>query len=201
LRVAISACSSSVAASASPSTAVAPGFTIPALSWAMASTVSPSTSVWSSETFVHTATVDATTFVASKVPPRPTSTTATSTASSAKCSSPPTVSSSNLVSRASSAFSRSRSRPSTAHSASSSIGAPATPIRSFTACRSGLVYVPTRRPVASSRLAAMAVVEPLPFVPVTWTQGTSSWGSPSARRAASSGSRVGRTRRVGAVRS
>lgn len=46
--------------------------------------VVPSRSVWSSEMGVTTATVESMTFVASQVPPMPTSTTATSTGASAK---------------------------------------------------------------------------------------------------------------------
>ena len=57
-------------------TTVAPGLMMPALSRAMASTVSPSTCVWSSETGVMTQTSGrATMFVASSVPPSPTSST------------------------------------------------------------------------------------------------------------------------------
>ncbi len=54
---------------------------------------------------------------------------------------------------------------------SSSMGSEFTAIRSLTACRSGLVKVPTRSPVATSNAAVNVVVVPLPFVPVTWIVG------------------------------
>jgi len=56
---------------------------IAAFSRAIASTVEPSRSVWSSDTFVTTATPPSQAWVASSRPPRPTSTTATSTPASA----------------------------------------------------------------------------------------------------------------------
>ena len=65
-------------------TSVAPGLMMPAFSPAIASTVSPSHSVWSSPIGVITATWPSMTLVASQVPPMPTSTTATSTGASAK---------------------------------------------------------------------------------------------------------------------
>ncbi len=57
---------------------------MPALSAAISSTVSPSQAVWSREMGVTTATAPSATLVASQVPPRPTSMTATSTGTSAK---------------------------------------------------------------------------------------------------------------------
>ena len=65
--------------SGSPRTTTAPGATTASFSAAIASRVSPSTSVWSSATFVSTTTAPPSTFVASWRPPRPASTTATST--------------------------------------------------------------------------------------------------------------------------
>ena len=65
--------------SGSPSTTVAPGWTTASFSAAIASRVSPSTSMWSSATFVSTTTRVRRTFVASWRPPSPASTTATST--------------------------------------------------------------------------------------------------------------------------
>ena len=56
---------------------------MPAFSVAISSRVGPRYSTWSIATLVTTATWPSTTLVASHVPPRPTSTTATSTASSA----------------------------------------------------------------------------------------------------------------------
>ena len=56
----------------------------PAFSPAISAGVEPRRSVWSSEMGVTTATEASMTFVASQVPPMPTSTTATSTGASAK---------------------------------------------------------------------------------------------------------------------
>ena len=69
--------------SVSPSTSVRPGLTMPAFSAATSSQVGPAYSVWSCPTLVTTATWPSTTLVASHRPSRPTSTTATSTATSA----------------------------------------------------------------------------------------------------------------------
>ena len=44
---------------------------------------------------------------------------------------------------------------------------------------------------------AMAVVDPFPFVPVTWMDGMESWGSPSSAVRAHMRSRVGTARRRG----
>ena len=64
------------------STQVAPAFTMPALSRAISSVVSPRIAVWSSATGVMTAASGAVnTFVASNEPPNPTSTTCQSTRS------------------------------------------------------------------------------------------------------------------------
>ncbi|MGY3682833.1 hypothetical protein ACVWXU_006456 [Streptomyces sp. TE33382] len=63
---------------------VAPCLMIPDFSPAISAGVEPSRSVWSSEIGVTRATEASITFVASQVPPMPTSTTATSTGASAK---------------------------------------------------------------------------------------------------------------------
>ena len=65
-------------------TTVASCLMIPAFSPAISPGVSPSRSVWSSAMGVTTATEPSITFVASQLPPMPTSTTATSTGASAK---------------------------------------------------------------------------------------------------------------------
>ena len=63
---------------------VASGLTIPAFSAAISPGVLPRRSVWSRSMGVTTATEPSITFVASQLPPMPTSTTATSTGASAK---------------------------------------------------------------------------------------------------------------------
>ena len=86
----------------SPTTAMLPGLTMPALSRAIPSRVGPSTSVWSKLMFVSTATIPSTTLVESHVPPSPTSTTAASTASSENQWRAAAVSSSKRVGRSAS---------------------------------------------------------------------------------------------------
>ena len=78
--------------SGSPSTTTRPAGTTASFSAAIASRVSPSTSMWSSATFVSTTTRVRRTFVASWRPPSPASTTATSTSASANASSAAAVS-------------------------------------------------------------------------------------------------------------
>ncbi len=63
------------------------------------------------------------------------------------------------------------SDPSTSQNGSSSMGCESSAIRSFTRDRLGLVYVPTRSPMAPKSAVTMAAVEPLPLVPVTCTEG------------------------------
>ena len=69
--------------SSSGSTAIAPSWTTASFSAAISSRVSPSTSVCSRPTFVSRTTCERRTFVASSRPPRPASTTATSTSRAA----------------------------------------------------------------------------------------------------------------------
>ena len=154
----------------------------------MASSVSPSWAVWSSPTDVTTHTAGSHTLVLSNRPPSPTSTTATPTRRRAKCRNPRAVPISKKL--AGGCGSRSMSRTAAAMSArqaaSSSplTGTPSTCTRSSTRSRWGEVNSPTRWPAARSTAAAIAAVDPLPLVPVTWTTRYRRWGSPSrARRA------------------
>ena len=54
-------------------------------------------------------------------------------------------------------------------------------MRSRKACRCGDVYSPGASPACSSTEVTIAAVLPLPLVPVTWTVGVTSCGSPSRR--------------------
>ena len=120
---------------------------------------------------VITATAALTMLVQSHVPPRPTSTTATSTASSANQVRAAAVSSSKRVGGSSIRLSMRDSVSSRSVNVSSSIGSPLRARRSLTRDRLGLVYVPTCRPRAASSEVTMAAVEPLPLVPVMWITG------------------------------
>ncbi len=93
--------------------------------------------------------------------------TATSTPSSEKCKNAAAVNSSNLVRAMPLTDSTSASRWRSVINSSSSIGSELMAIRSFTACRSGLVKAPTRSPVALKRALVRVVVVPFPLVPVT----------------------------------
>jgi hypothetical protein len=97
---------------------------IPAFSSAIRRRQSPTPSVWSWPTLVTTATWPSTTFVGSQRPSRPTSTTATSTATWLNHARPAAVSSSKWVGdREKNAWSSSASiSPSTPASSSGSIG-------------------------------------------------------------------------------
>ena len=128
-----------------PSTAAPCGRRMPAFSAAIRSTVSPRIATWSSPMAVITATWPAAggwggssnTFVESRRPPRPVSTTATSTPSARKCANAVAVSSSNTVRKlfapsalpASAPLSRARSSR-IAQKRASGIGAPSTVMRS-----------------------------------------------------------------------
>ena len=85
------------ASPAAPVTATSPRPMIAAFSRAIAVTVVPRRSVWSRPTLVTTATPPSHACVASRRPPRPTSTSATSSSASAKCRNITAVSSSNSV--------------------------------------------------------------------------------------------------------
>ena len=103
-----------------------PGWTTASFSAAIASRVSPSTSMWSSATLVRTTTRVSRTFVASCRPPSPASTTATSTSAAAKASSAAAVTASNWVAPSDSAAGRTA-----ATAASKSASSPPTRIRSL----------------------------------------------------------------------
>ncbi len=150
---------------------------IPAFSPAISATVVPSRLVWSRSIGVTTATVPSATFVASQVPPSPTSITATSTGASANAANAiPVTISKNVMATPSIC------RPSTIstygwssrHSSSnrrSLIGTPSIAIRSLIRLMWGLVNRPVRSPVARSSASIIAAVLPLPFVPVRWITG------------------------------
>ena len=122
--------------------------------------------MWSSETFVRTTTGASSTLVASSRPPRPASTTATSTPASANEASAAAVSVSNWVAPVRSAAARTRPT-----AASKSASAPSTWIRSLQPRTCGEVYAPVRSPSARSSAAIALVVVDLPFVPTTWIAG------------------------------
>ena len=110
-----------------PSTRSTPAFAIPAFSRAMASSVVPSRSVWSSAMRVMAAARGAgMTFVASSRPPSPTSRTARSTAASRNARNAASVATSKKERSGPS----SRARSSAPASASSLTGAPSTRMRS-----------------------------------------------------------------------
>ena len=116
-----------------PVTARSPRMTMAAFSRAIAVTVGPSHSIWSRPTLVTTATPPSQAWVASRRPPIPTSTSATSGRVSAKCRNMIAVSSSNSVGgprrRAMTSASGSTSDTRQAN-ASGAIGRPSTTIRS-----------------------------------------------------------------------
>jgi hypothetical protein len=111
--------------SGSERTTVQPGCTTASFSAAIASRVSPSTSMWSSATLVRTTTRVWRTFVASCRPPSPASTTPTSTPASAKATRAAAVSTSNWVAESDSAGRLTRVR-----AVSRSISTPSSRIRS-----------------------------------------------------------------------
>ncbi len=114
-----------------------------------------------------------TTFVESRRPPRPTSSTATSTRARRKSSKAIAVVTSKNVGGDSS--DPSASRPSITRRTCSinstsrleSTGTPSTANRSSRRTRCGDVYRPTFTPAARRAQSIMAVTDPLPFVPAT----------------------------------
>src|SRR5437899_3951977 len=130
-----------------------------------------------------TATSGVPTVVASRRPPRPTSSTATSTASRAKWSRASAVVASNIVASSRATSVPRASTPST--TPSSGMGSPSTRMRSRNETRCGEVYRPTRWPAALRIAASIAATEPLPFVPPTWTSRYRCSGRPSASRSPS----------------
>jgi hypothetical protein len=122
-------------------------------------------------TLVMTATCASTTFVASQRPSMPTSTTATSMATSANQRNAHAVTISKKLGRTPATSSSSAIAPICSARSSSEIGSVLRLIRSFSRSRCGLVYVPTVRPCAISSRVIICVVEPLPLVPVMWMTG------------------------------
>src|SRR4051794_5613482 len=159
-------------------TTVEPGCTTASFSAAISSRVSPRTSMWSRATFVRTTTRADSTFVASCRPPRPASTTATSTSACAKAVSAAAVRISNCV--ASPAYGRTRATDS-----SKSASAPFTRMRSLQSRTCGERYVPTRRPASVKSASIIRVVVDLPFVPTMWIAGKRVCGLPSRSSSAS----------------
>src|SRR2546427_3612985 len=130
-----------------------------------------------------TATSGEPTVVASRRPPRPTSSTATSTASRAKWSRASAVVASNIVASSRATSVPRASTPST--TPSSGMGSPSTRMRSRNETRCGEVYRPTRWPADLRIAASIAATEPLPLVPPTWTSRYRCSGRPSASRSPS----------------
>src|SRR5579872_2875728 len=163
--------------SSSGRTTVAPGPATASFSRAIASRVSPRTSVCSRLTFVSSTTGASITFVASSRPPRPASITAASTPSAANCANAAAVRVSNCVAfrRVAASRTRATARSKDAASVSSRSSQPAT-------C--GDVYAPTLRPSLRSSAAIVRVAVDLPFVPTTWTLGKRRCGLSSASRSA-----------------
>ena len=150
---------------ASPSTTVAPGCTTASFSAAIASRVSPSTSMWSSATFVSTTTRVRRTFVASWRPPSPASTTATSTSLSANASSAAAVSDLELR-RVAGVRAHARDRLARSPPRGRRRGS----ARSSRACAATDRRRP-RGPASASSASVIRVVVDLPFVPTTWIAG------------------------------
>ena len=117
--------------SVSPRISALEGLIIPAFSLAICSTVGPAYSMWSRAMFVITATSEAITFVASHRPSMPTSTTATSTASSANQRNIAAVMISKKLGRIAERISRSAIAPICNPNSVSSIGSPLMQIRSL----------------------------------------------------------------------
>ena len=171
-----------------PLTTGTPRLMIPAFSAAIFAIELPRMAMWSRLMLVITVSSGRQRFVASSRPPRPVSSTATSTFARAKWRKATQVSSSNQVGprvprRAAARSSRSATGitvSKAAVSARASIGRPSISIRSSRAWTWGERYRPTRRPPALSMPAIMATVDPFPFVPATCTTGTCSCGDPTA---------------------
>ncbi len=165
---------------------MASGRTTASFSRAMSATVGPSQRVCSRPTLVSTTTGARSTPVASWRPPRPASTTATSTPRRASSSNAAAVISSNWVTRSPGSSPRSTfaaaaaARCTAAPNASGSRSRSPIRIRSANVVRCGERNAPVRTPCASSSAAVMRTVELLPFVPTTWIALKRSCGVPSA---------------------
>ena len=135
-----------------------------------------------------TLTLDSITLVASSRPPMPTSSTARSTRSRAKCSKAIAVSiSKKLGCQGNSPWLTSRSavrstRSCSAVKSSSLMDSPFTRIRSFMHIRCGEVYKPVFNAEARRIEPSAAAVDPLPLVPAISTPGERCSGFPSAAR-------------------
>ena len=184
--------------SVSPSTSVAPVLDDPGLLRRdLLGASVPRYCVWSMLTFVTTATSASITFVASHVPPRPTSTTATSTATSAnqRSAAPVTISKYD----GSSPSSRSTSATDEQLLVELVVGDRLTVADDALVRRAAGAGSCTRRPssptVASSSVI-MRVAVVLPFVPVRWIAGYSSCGEPRYCSSVPIRSSVGAPRRA-----
>ena len=163
-----------------------PARTTASFSPAMSRTVGPSQRVCSSPTLVSTTTGAPSTFVASCRPPRPASTTATSTSWRASSANAAAVTSSNCVTRSSPSSVRSTLAAAAAArctAAREGVGRRGRRRRSGSARRSvfrcGDRNAPARTPCASSSAAHIRTVDDLPLVPTTWIAANRSCGLPS----------------------
>ncbi len=135
--------------------------------------------MWSLEIEVMAVTSGLSTLVLSRRPPRPVSTTTSSTFCSAKCLNAMAVSTSKAVGAGlilaaiGSIIFTSRAK------SDCGIMCPSICMRSRMSTRCGLVYNPVLYPVAWSMAAIIAQVLPLPLVPATWIERNCSWGLPS----------------------
>ena len=135
------------ASPAAPVTARSPRFTIRTFSRAMAAIVGPSWPMWSSPTFVSTATPPSQALVASRRPPRPTSTSARSSRDRRSGgTSPRSAARTRWAGRGGGRRGRRAAGPraTSEANASGSIGRPSTTIRSRYVTRCGLGVSPTR---------------------------------------------------------
>ena len=140
----------------------------------MSRSVGPRYSTWSSPTEVSAVAVESMTFVASSRPPRPASTTATSTPASANATNETAIAASNWVIRspASSSGSTASIAAATvavaAAKASGAISAPSIRVRSAHRQTCGEMQEPVLSPAPQSSAAVIVVTEDLPLVPTTW---------------------------------
>ena len=162
---------------------------MPAFSPAIAVSVSPRKAWWSIEIEVIAATAGRTTFVASSLPPSPTSITARSAWLRLNSINPAAVSASNTVIGRLALTCSSSAKVDASSPADTRF--PAIRKRSVTETRCGDVITWTRSPAASPIARMVAHVLPLPFVPATWiTGGSRCSGWPRWRSSACSRSRL-----------
>jgi len=159
-------------------TSVVPARSTASFSAAICSSVSPSHSTWSSPTEVRAVAVESITFVASRRPPSPASTTATSTPSCSNATKETAIAASNWVTRSGLPSSSTGSSRSTAAiavatrstAAASDFGAISEPpivVRSLHRQTCGEMQVPLSRPLPSSIAAVVVATDVLPLVPTT----------------------------------